>query len=140
MGIATQLIDEGSAFYNKADIAGFVSLYGDEVVLTTPDGRFEGLEATGAYFQAMLTAFPDSQVSVGRRCEGDDLYLGEFTVTGTNTGPLGMPDGSELPPTQNQVELRGMEIAEVKNGKIVRHDMVWDNMALLTQLGLAPAS
>jgi predicted ester cyclase len=88
----------------------------------------------------MLTAFPDMHVSVGRRCEGDDAYLGEFTVTGTNTGPLGMPDGSELPPTQNHVELVGMEIAEVRNGKIVRHDMIWDNMGFLTQLGLAPAS
>jgi steroid delta-isomerase-like uncharacterized protein len=138
MGTATQLVDEGTALYNKADIEGFVSLYSEDVVLTTPDGRFEGHEAVQGYVQELFTAFPDTQVAVGRRCEGEDTYFGEFTVTGTNTGPLRMPDGSELPPTQKQGELRGMEIAEVRNGKIARHDMYWDSMSLLTQLGLAP--
>jgi predicted ester cyclase len=139
MGIARELIDEGTAFYNKADVVGFVSLYSDDIVLTTPDGRFEGHEAAQAYFQAMLTSFPDSHVTIGRRCESDDLYFGEFTVTGSNTGPITMPDGSELPPTQKHVEIPGTEIAEVANGKIVRHDMMWDNMSVMTQLGLAPA-
>jgi sulfur carrier protein ThiS len=75
-------------------------------------------------------------VSVGRHCEDGDLYFGEFTVEGVNTGPLAMPDGSELPATHRSVEIPATEVARVANGEIVEHRMLWDNMAFMSQLGL----
>jgi len=107
-------------------------------VLTTPDGRFEGRDNVRSYMQVLLTMAPDAEVTLGRHCEAGDVYFGEFSIRGTNTGPMPMPDGSESPPTQGSVRLAGNEIATVKDGKIVRHDMLWDNMNFFTQLGLVP--
>lgn len=138
MTAATQLMQEGTEYFNKGDIEGFCSLYSDDVVLTTPDGRFEGRNAVESYMQTMRRIAPDGQVTIGRHCEAGDVYFGEFWLRGTNTGPIPMPDGSEVPPTQKSVEVLGSEIATVKDGKIVQHDMLWDNMGFLSQLGLVP--
>lgn len=140
MTTVAELMAEGTAFYNKGDMEGYCSLYSDDVVLTTPDGRYEGRDGVLAYMRAVSRSFPDSQVTIGRRCDAGDVGFDEFTVRGTNTGPISMPDGSELPATHRAVHLVGMEVAEVRGGKIVQHDMVWDTMSVLQQLGLAPSS
>jgi ketosteroid isomerase-like protein len=132
-----EIIEKGTELYNKGDVEGFCALYRDDAVLTTPDGRFEGPEAMKPYLQGLYTAFPSGGVSVGRHREDGDLYFGEFTVEGVNTGPLAMPDGSELPATHRSVEIPAVEIARVENGEIVEHRFFWDNMAFLGQLGLA---
>lgn len=133
-----ELIDDGTALYNKGDVNGFCALYSDDVVLTTPDGRFEGRENVQQYVQGLFDAFPSGGVTVGRRCEDGDLYFGEFALNGVNTGPIAMPDGSELPATHKSVELAATEIARAENGRIVQHEMMWDNMSFLVQLGLVP--
>lgn len=138
MTTARELIEKGTELYNKGDVDGFCDLYGDEIVLTTPDGRFEGRDAIKPYLQGLYTAFPSGGVSVGRYCEDGDLYFGEFMVEGVNSGPLAMPDGSQLPATHRSAEIPAMEVARVRNGKIVEHRFIWDNMAFLGQLGLLP--
>lgn len=141
MGTATQLIEEGTRLYNKGDVEGYCSLYSDDVVLTTPDGRFEGRESVQSYMGAFHTAFPELEVSLGRRAEDSEgTYLGEFSVRGTNTGPLAAPDGTQIPATGKQVEVRAVEVARVQDGRIVQHDLYWDNAGFLTQLGLLPQS
>jgi hypothetical protein len=35
-------------------------------------------------------------------------------------------------------QLRGMELVELRDGKIVVHNLYYDNMAVLAQLGLVP--
>ena len=53
----------------------------------------------------------------------------------THTGPLVMPDGTELPPTGKRIEIKGMELVQHRDGKIAVHHMYWDNMAVAGQLG-----
>jgi ketosteroid isomerase-like protein len=140
MDTATALMEEGTALYNKGDAEGYCALYASDVVLTTPDGRFEGQAAVLAYVQSLMGPWPGATVTVGRHCEDGGTYFGEFTLRGTNDGPLVLPDGTELPPTHKTVELSGMEISRVQDGRIVQHDMAWDNMSVLGQLGLVPPS
>ena len=49
-----------------------------------------------------------------------------------------LPDGTELPATGKQVEVRGMELVRVREGKIVVDNMYYDNLAVAAQLGLLP--
>jgi len=137
---ARELIEKGTDLYNKGDVEGFCALYSDHIVLTTPDGRFEGREDIRGYVQGLYNAFPSGGITLGRRCENEDLYFGEFALRATNTGPIAMPDGSELPATNKSVELNATEITRVENGRIVQQDMVWDNMTFLSQLGLVPTA
>ena len=59
---------------------------------------------------------------------------------GTHTGPLVLPDGTELPPTGKRVEVKGMELVRVRDGKIVVDNLYYDNLAVAAQLGLLPQS
>jgi len=132
----TELIEQGTALYNKGDAEGFCAFYGPGTVLTTPDGSFTG-DGILPYVRGLIAAFPDGEVTIGRHTEDGGTYFGEFTLRGTNTAPIPMPDGSEIPATHRSIEVTGMEIAVGEGGGITRHDMVWDGMAMLTQLGLA---
>lgn len=136
---ATDLILQGTDRYNAGDAEGFCALYADDVVLVTPEGRFEGRDAATAYVRAQMAGFPDAVVSIGRHVESAGTYFGEFAVHGTNTGPMATPDGQEIPATGRAAQFPGMEIAEVRDGRIVRHDMMWDGAGLLVQLGLLEA-
>lgn len=137
MTTVKELIEKGTDLYNKGDVEGFCAIYGDDIVLATPDGRFEGRANIRRYIQGLFNAFPSGGVALGRCCENDDLYFGEFALHAINTGPIAMPDGNELPATNRSVDLAATEIARAENGRIVQHDMMWDNMSFLSQLGLA---
>ena len=57
---------------------------------------------------------------------------------GTHTGPVTMPDGTEIPPTGRRVEVQGMELVRVRDGKVVADNLYYDNLAVAAQLGLLP--
>ena len=132
----TDVIEQGTTLYNKGDAEGFCAFYGSGAVLTTPDGRFTGGDEILAYVQGLMAGFPGLEVTIGRHCEEGGRYFGEFTLRGVHTAPLPLPDGTEVPPTHKSFEIVGMEIAVGEGDRIVQHDMVWDNMTLLAQLGL----
>lgn len=136
MGTASRLVEEGSAFYNKGDVEAYCSLYSDDAVLSTPEGRFEGRASVLPYVQSQFSMFPDVQVAVERHLEQDGLYIGEFRVRGTNTGPVPLPEGGEMEATGKAVEVYGVEVVRVRGDQIVQHDMLWDRLSLLEQLGL----
>ena len=55
-----------------------------------------------------------------------------------NTGPIQLPTGETLPATQKEVRIRGVDIATVKDGRIVDYRLYFDEMEFLGQLGLLP--
>jgi hypothetical protein len=57
---------------------------------------------------------------------------------GTNTGPLTMPDCSELPPTGAVVSVPYVGVHTVRGGWLVRSHYYWDQMEFLKPLGLLP--
>jgi steroid delta-isomerase-like uncharacterized protein len=124
--------------YNAGDLDGVMDLYADDAVQLMPDGRFVGRSAIGERLAKELTAFPDVHHRFISYVEQDDAFADEWIFVGTHTGPFQLPDGSELPPTGKRVEVRGMEIVELRDGKIVANNLYYDNLAVAGQLGLLP--
>lgn len=122
---------------NRHDLPGISEDYSPQVVTQSPDGRYEGLDAVAAYLGTFFSAFPDLRVDVWSKVTSGDLVCDEWTLTGTNTGPLSLPDGSTLPATGRQVEIRGCDIAVVEDDHVISHRMYYDNVELLAQLGIA---
>jgi hypothetical protein len=56
----------------------------------------------------------------------------------THSGPIMTPTGASLPPTARKGSIPGVDIIEVKNGKVVRADAYFDTMTLMAQMGLLP--
>ena len=57
-----------------------------------------------------------------------------WTFTGTNTGPLILSEG-EMPATGKRVELTGVSVSKISEGKYTEEWVYWDGVTFLTQLG-----
>ena len=115
------LLERYVELYNAGDLDGVMDLYAEDAVQLMPDGTFEGRSAIRDRLAKELAAFADEWVFVGR-----------------HTGPLQLPDGTELAATGKRVEMPGMEFVKVRDGKIVVDNLYYDNLAIAAQFGLLP--
>jgi len=138
MSSIRDVYEQGTRFFNAGDVEGLVNLYTEDATLVTSSGTAHGRGAIRDVWSRDKAAFPDRTVTPGVIVEQGDTIAAEWTVFGTHTGPLVMPDGTELPPTGKRIELKGMELAQLHDGKVAVHHQYWDNMALAGQLGVLP--
>ena len=115
-----------------------MELYAEDAVQLMPDGVFEGRAAIRERLGRELAAFPDIEWGLLSYVEQGDAFADEWSFAGTHSGPLLLPDGSELPATGKRVEVRGMELVEMRDGKVVVDNLYYDNLAVAAQLGLFP--
>lgn len=133
-----ELLERYVELYNAGALDACMELYAEDAVQRMHDGTFEGLNAIRARLGRDLDAFPDAEYVVESFLEDGDRFADEWTFTGTNTGPFRLPDGTEVPATGKPVEIKGMELVEVRDGKIVVDNLYYDFMAAVAQLGLVP--
>ncbi|HTT50399.1 MAG TPA: ester cyclase [Streptosporangiaceae bacterium] len=124
--------------YNAGDLDGLAEAYTEDAVLVSPDGTAQGQAAIREHWSQEKAAFPDRAMTIDVIVEQGDTIAAEWTWAGTHTGPLVLPDGTELPPTGKRVEGKGMDLAQLRGGKAAVLHQYWDNMALARQLGLVP--
>jgi SnoaL-like polyketide cyclase len=70
--------------------------------------------------------------------ESDDQVVVCGRFRGTHTGALESPQGA-IPASGNSIDVPFMDYFRVENGRIVEHEVVWDQMAMLGQLGAMQA-
>jgi steroid delta-isomerase-like uncharacterized protein len=80
-------------------------------------------------------AFPDLKMTVLKEIAEGDLVTVLYTGTGTNTGA-----GNGLPATGRKMEVRGITIWRIVNGKITEEWSEFDQLPIMKQLGLLPDS
>lgn len=78
---------------------------------------------------------PDARAVVEHTVEFGDTVAVEGRFTGTHTGPLATDDG-DVEPTGAAIDLRFADVSRVRDGKIVAYHTYYDQLGLLTQLGL----
>ncbi|MEK9138195.1 MAG: ester cyclase, partial [Bacteroidota bacterium] len=77
------------------------------------------------------TAYPDIKVVSNEEIYTENRFAGRWTLTGTNTGPGG------LPPTGKAITIWGINIIHFENGKMVEEWDSFDNVPSMQQLGYA---
>jgi steroid delta-isomerase-like uncharacterized protein len=132
-----ELLDRYVELHNAGDLEACMELYAEDAVQRMHDGIFEGQDAIRDRL-ADLDAFADANYVVDSFVDEGDKFADEWTFTGTNTGPFRLPDGTEVPATGKRVEIKGMELVELRDGKIVLDNLYYDFMAAVVQLGLVP--
>jgi predicted ester cyclase len=118
---------------NKRDFAGVVSNavkglaytdYGRNITLNTLDKFREWTEGRAK-------AFSDGRIISPQYIDAGDIVVAQFTVEGTNDGPLG-----SMKPTGRKMSLPFCEICHFdKQGRIVSGGCYYDQYTLLTQRG-----
>jgi predicted ester cyclase len=97
-----------------------------------------GPDAVVAHAQAFLAGFPDARLEVLSVVDDGQRVAIEGLFIGTNTGAMPTP-GGELPPTGRPLRLPFSDVWESEAGRITRHQVYFDQMTFLGQLGLVPA-
>lgn len=132
MPSVSDLLDEWAAFWSSHDMDGVTALFTDDctyedVTLGVVNHGKEELRQFGSGF---LAAMPDVEFRLNSKVAGQDRAALEWTMTGTQTGPLG-----DLPATGKSCTVRGSSVLELRNGLFSRCSDYWDMMTLLKQLG-----
>ena len=116
---------------NDQDREAFIDCFDSE---STPHGMdFDDfVEVEFSFFDA----FPDLQYPLHEVVVDGDLVAFRWTFRGTHTGTGGPDPLGSVDPTHEEVEVTGINIARVENGKIVEYTAEWDVLELLETLGI----
>ncbi|MEU8431527.1 ester cyclase [Streptomyces sp. NPDC029216] len=98
-----------------------------------------GVLASGAW---MRSAFSDLRFPIlGVAHEGDQAWV-RLRMQGQHTGPFVLyRDGAldqAIPPTGALIDFEHVHVLRLRDGKVVRHEAVRDDVTLLGQLGVFP--
>ncbi len=137
MAEAREISDRYTDAINAHDAAAIGALYADDAVFSEPAGAFRGREAIVQYWERFFAAFPDLNGRDEFKAESGDTAINEWWFSGTNSGPLETPEGT-MPATGKQVKLGGCDALTVHEGRIRSHRAYYDQLGLMTQLGLVP--
>jgi steroid delta-isomerase-like uncharacterized protein len=103
----------------------------DDIV---PVGPLRGPEEIGAFFRELFAAAPDLETTVTRVVAGEREAAVEWRMAGHFTGePFQGVDA-----TGRRFEMRGLDLMEVEDGKIVANTGYYDGMSFARQIGLMP--
>ncbi|MFE3038328.1 ester cyclase [Streptomyces canus] len=139
MGEAREVMDRLTEAVTHPDLKAIAELYADDAVAVTPDeGEIRGRDNIVEYWRQMTETVPDGTFETLHEYESGDTAIDEGIFSGRNTGPIQLPTGETLPATQKEIRIRGVDIATVKDGRIVDYRLYFDEMEFLGQLGLLP--
>ncbi len=109
-------------------------VYAADVVWHEPELDVQGLEEAKQFFSKYLTAFPDFNATVEDAIAEGDKAVTRWTIRGTHQGEV----EDFGPPAGRQIEMEGITIHRIEDGKIVEEWERYDNLGVMQQLGLAP--
>lgn len=138
MGEARQVFDRFTAAMTGGDIDEVSSLYADDAVALSPEGELRGRKEIVDYLRPFAEAFSDFRWESLHRHEDGNAAVDEGWICGVHTGPLPGPDGQPVPATGRSIRVRECDAVTVEGGLITSHRFYFDQMELLSQLGLSP--
>jgi steroid delta-isomerase-like uncharacterized protein len=134
-----EVINSLIAAWNERDKETFVNGYGEDSEITAPGGVvLRGREGVEAFWHVYQDSFPDNWVVVGTVFGTEAEAVQEAVFEGTHTGPLPAPDGQEIPPTGQKVATPFSQVFTLRDGRIARARLYFDQVDMLTQLGVMP--
>ena len=137
MGDARQVAKAALEAFNAHDERRIRATYTDNATYEAPGGFSGGPDEATAYTMGWLNAFPDARATVRKEIVAGDWVIQELTFTGTHEKPLVGPAG-EIPATGKQVTGHGLDMFRIEGGKIAEERLYFDQVEILTQLGLMP--
>jgi uncharacterized protein len=106
----------------------------DITMISSPE-NIVGIDNFKAYYQNFITGFSDIQFTVVAIFGVDDNIIKHWNFKGKHTG-----DFFGIPATGKSVDIEGVTIAKMKDGKIAQEQDFMDNMLFMQQLGIVSSS
>jgi predicted ester cyclase len=130
---------EGARTLSERNWDAYGALFAADLVMHTPGipGATRGRQARVDLARGIYEAFPDGRVEPEGVLADGDWACVRLRFSGTNTGPMAGPDGSEIPPTNKAAEFPYCMVMRFEDGEVAELHEYYDQLALLTQLGIA---
>jgi steroid delta-isomerase-like uncharacterized protein len=130
-----------SQFYESfadGEIDSALTVFADDLETVDPGmGTVHGLPRFRQYLEAFKRAMPDARAVISRMYEAGDTVIVEGRLLGTHTGPLEGPDG-DIEPSGRTIDVPFADFSLVRDDRIVSYHTYYDQVSLLSQLGLMP--
>jgi steroid delta-isomerase-like uncharacterized protein len=123
--------------FNRGDLSIADELFASNFVYHDPVSHEEwrGPESVKSYATMLRVAFPDLHQTIEEQIAEGDKVAYRWTARGTHQGEF-----MGIAPTGNRVEMTGISIARLIDGKI---EEIWENydaLGMMQQLGIVPSS
>lgn len=124
------IIEKYFEAWNTGKLEMFDELLADEYVNHTPSlPDHPGVEGLKKIVSLIRQGFPDIHYEILRIAAEGDLVAVHTRVTGTNTGEL-----FGQPPTGKKIDVNQIQFEQIKDGKIIQHWRVTDELGMDKQL------
>jgi predicted ester cyclase len=120
-------MDEG---FSRGNLAVCDELFSPDAV-EHQRGNGSGVEGVKGVISALRSAFSDFRIEVEDIVVDNEMVWFRNRATGTNDGSL-----MGFPPTHRKVDITVIDIVRIKDGRVVEHWGVPDQLGVLLQLGL----
>lgn len=118
---------------SRGDLELIEELFTGDYNAHTPIGIFEGLKGAKQFVTGLREAFPDLDVKVEDQVVEGDKIANLWKARGTHHGNFG-----GIPATGRKMEINGITMFRVANGKVLESWGFADLMSMMKQLGVAP--
>jgi steroid delta-isomerase-like uncharacterized protein len=138
MATVKEAADRHISAFNQKDLDEFAANEDASIEFVIPgDVTMRGREQVRSFMTLFWQAFPDMTISVTHQVISGDTAVTESTYSGTHSGTWRTPNG-EIPATGRTVRGRQVAVQRVNNGLIVSEHLYFDQLELLSALGLVP--
>jgi predicted ester cyclase len=125
-----EVLERAIDSWNRGDLAQYLRLYSDDVVLHGYAGVEPGIANVGQFYETWWAAFPASQLILDDAVAAGDKVACRFRITGTHAGPF-----QGMAPTGHPISVSGFTILRFSGGACVERWSLVDSLGLLTQIG-----
>jgi steroid delta-isomerase-like uncharacterized protein len=122
-------------YWNRQDLEGVLTYYDDSITWLNiaMEETYRGKSEVRVFLRKLFAAFPDLHFEVTYKIARGDNVAEQWFIRGTH---LGMFMG--IPPTGRHVEIPGMSMAELREGKFVSDHFYFDALGVLRDMALMP--
>lgn len=96
-----------------------------------PGGEVHSREEWAQYRDQIEAGFPDVHFGIDALVAEDDIAMVEFRITGTHEREF-----QGLPPTGREMEILGVDVLDIEDGKVTEWRTYYDREDLKAQMGL----
>ncbi len=136
-----QIIRDLEDARNRGDFDAVGALFADEVLFTPMQGspRQGQRAARIRIYEDIRNTFPDQHNTIERLFAEDDWVIELMTIRGTHLARASMAHHGVggIEPTGKSFSVKQVHLWRIRDGKIIEHEPVRDDLGMHRQLGLA---
>jgi steroid delta-isomerase-like uncharacterized protein len=123
-------------YWNRQDLEGVLTYYDDRITWLNiaMEETYRGKAEVRVFLRKLFTAFPDLNFEVTYKIARSDNVAEQWFIRGTHRGMF-----MGIPPTGRRVEIPGMSMAELRDGKFVSDHFYFDALGVLRDMALMPS-